>query len=110
MEAAAFGREDEALIVEAVRTEGAALLELVAEEEGEIVGHILFSRMTTEPVHRFAGLAPVAVAPDQQGRGWGEALCRAGIERCAAWAPRRWSCWATSTTIRASAFPATPPS
>ena len=80
VEAAAFGREDEALIVETVRAEGAALVELVAEEDGEIVGHILFSRMTTDPVRRFAGLAPVGVRPDRQGRGWGEALCRAGIE------------------------------
>jgi len=80
VEAAAFGREDEALIVEGVRAEGAALLELVAEADGEIVGHILFSRMTTEPVARIAGLGPVAVRPDQQGRGWGEALCRAGVE------------------------------
>ena len=84
VEAAAFGREVEALIVEGVRAEGAALLELVAEEDGEIVGHILFSRMSTEPVRRFAGLAPVAVRPDQQGRGWGEALCRAGIAQLAA--------------------------
>ena len=80
VEAAAFGRQDEALIVEAVRAEGAALVELVAEADGEIVGHILFSRMTTEPVRRFAGLAPVAVRPDHQGRGVGDALCRAGIE------------------------------
>ena len=80
VEAAAFGREAEARLVEAVRAEGAALLELVAEDEGQIVGHILFSRMTTDPVRRFAGLAPVAVAPEQQGRGWGEALCRTGIE------------------------------
>lgn len=80
MEAAAFGREDEALIVEGVRAEGAALLELVAEADGEIVGHVLFSRMTTLPVARIAGLGPVAVRPDQQGRGWGEALCRAGVE------------------------------
>jgi putative acetyltransferase len=80
VEAAAFGREDEALIVENVRAEGAALLELVAEADGQIVGHILFSRMTTDPLARIAGLGPVAVKPDQQGRGWGEALCRAGIE------------------------------
>jgi len=80
VEAAAFGREDEARIVETVRAEGAALIELVAEEDGQIVGHILFSRMTCEPMKRIAGLAPVAVAPDAQGRGWGQALCRAGIE------------------------------
>jgi putative acetyltransferase len=80
VEAAAFGREDEALLVEAVRAEGATLVELVAEEEGQIVGHILFSRMTCQPVKRIAGLAPVAVLPDAQRRGWGQVLCRAGID------------------------------
>ena len=80
VEAAAFGREDEALIVEGVRAEGAVLVELVAEADGEIVGHILFSRMTTDPQRRIAGLAPVAVRPEMQGRGYGEALCRAGID------------------------------
>jgi putative acetyltransferase len=80
VEAAAFRQEHEALIVEAVRTQGAALVELVAEEEGEIVGHVLFSRMTTEPLTRVAGLGPVAVDPKAQGRGVGAALCRAGIE------------------------------
>jgi len=80
VEAAAFGREDEALIVETVRADGAALVELVAEEAGHIVGHILFSRMTTDPGKQMAGLAPVAVLPDAQRRGWGQVLCRAGID------------------------------
>jgi putative acetyltransferase len=78
--AAAFGREEEALIVEGVRAEGAALLELVAEEDGKVVGHVLFNRMTCEPQRRIAGLGPVGVSPDVQNRGHGEALCRAGIE------------------------------
>jgi putative acetyltransferase len=80
VEAAAFATEHEALIVEGVRAEGAALVELVAEADGEIVGHVLFSRMTTEPVKRIAGLGPVAVRPDVQNRGYGEALCQAGID------------------------------
>ena len=80
VERAAFGREAEALLVEAVRGEGEALFEFVAEQDGEIVGHILMSRMTCEPARRFAGLGPVAVRPDVQGRGWGEALCQAGID------------------------------
>ncbi len=80
VEAAAFGREAEALIVEGVRAEGAALLELVAEEDGEIVGHILFSRMTCEPQRRIAGLGPVAVRPDRQNARLGQALCWAGID------------------------------
>ena len=80
VETAAFGREDEADIVEGVRSEGADLVELVAERDGQIVGHILFSRMTTQPARVMAGLAPVAVSPEAQGRGVGDALCRAGIE------------------------------
>jgi putative acetyltransferase len=80
VETAAFGRPDEAGMVETARDEGAALVELVAEADGQIVGHILFSRMTVTPARCFAGLAPVAVAPGFQRRGIGEALCRAGIE------------------------------
>ena len=80
VEAAAFGQEDEALMVEAARAEGAALVELVEEHDGGIVGHILFNRMTCDPARFIAGLAPVAVEPAFQGRKIGDALCRAGIE------------------------------
>lgn len=80
VETAAFGRPDEADIVEAVRTGGAALVELVAEADGGLVGHILFSRMSVTPVRFIAGLAPVAVSPAAQRRGIGGALCRAGLE------------------------------
>jgi putative acetyltransferase len=80
VESAAFGQPGEAGMVEAARAEGAVLVELVAEAEGEIVGHILFTRMTVTPPRFFAGLAPVAVSPAMQGRGLGDALCRAGLE------------------------------
>ena len=80
VETAAFERDDEAGMVEAARAEGAALVELVTEQDGEIVGHILFSRMAVTPARFFAGLAPVAVSPHAQRRGIGDALCRAGIE------------------------------
>jgi putative acetyltransferase len=79
VEAAAFRQEDEALMVEASRAEGAAMVELVEEHDGRVVGHILFNRMITSPSRFVAGLAPVAVAPAFQGRGIGDALCRAGI-------------------------------
>jgi putative acetyltransferase len=80
VEAAAFERDDEAGMVEAARAEGAVLVELVEELDGEIVGHILFSRMSTTPARFVAGLAPVAVSPAAQSRGVGAALCRAGIQ------------------------------
>jgi putative acetyltransferase len=80
VEAAAFGRPAEADIVEAVRAEGAALVELVAEQDGEIVGHVLFSRMRTDPPRFVAALGPLAVGPDAQSQGHGQALTRAGLE------------------------------
>jgi hypothetical protein len=42
---AAFGRAGEADLIDRLRSEGATLLSLVAEQNGQIVGHILFSRM-----------------------------------------------------------------
>ena len=77
--AAAFGRALEADIVEGVRAEGAALVELVAEAEGGVVGHVLFSRMTARPPRDVAALGPLAVDPALQRRGVGAALCRAGL-------------------------------
>jgi putative acetyltransferase len=78
--AAAFERDDEARMVDEARAAGAALVELVAEEDGEIVGHVRFNRMTAPPGRRIAGLAPLSVRPDRQRRGIGEALTRAGLE------------------------------
>ena len=67
VEEAAFGRKDEALLVDALVAAGDAVLELVAETGGRIVGHILFSRLTVErPQGGFAAvaLAPHAILPD----------------------------------------------
>jgi putative acetyltransferase len=81
VETAAFGRELEADIARRVREEGEVLAELVFEEAGEITGHIVMSRTTTDPPgRRIAALGPVAVRPDAQARGVGAILCRAGIE------------------------------
>jgi putative acetyltransferase len=80
VETAAFGRPDEAGMVEAARAAGAALVELVEEREGRIVGHILMNRMTVSPPRLLAGLAPVAVDPAFQGQKIGDGLCRAAIE------------------------------
>lgn len=75
---------DEAGIIEGVRTEGLALVELVAESGGDVVGHILFSRMRAEPQLAVAALGPLAVAPALQRTGVGSDLTRAGIEACRA--------------------------
>ncbi|MBN9659487.1 MAG: N-acetyltransferase [Acidobacteria bacterium] len=73
----AFGQPDEADLVEALRAEGAVILELVAEAEQQVAGHILYSRLTIDPSEgsaQVAALAPLAVDPDFQRRGVGGAL------------------------------------
>ncbi len=77
--AAAFGQPDEADLVERLRADGDAAIALVAEDNGSVVGHILFSRM--QAPFRALGLAPVSVAPERQGTGIGSRLIRAGLER-----------------------------
>lgn len=86
VETAAFGRPEEAQLVDLLRANGAAVISLVAAWEGGIVGHILFSPVTADaaPQARLLGLAPVAVAPAQQRLGIGGALIRAGLARAMA--------------------------
>ena len=76
---AAFGQDEEAELVEALRNAGDATIALVAELGGAIAGQIMFSPMR-EPASCL-GLGPVSVAPDLQRRGTGSALIRAGIQR-----------------------------
>lgn len=81
---AAFEGSTEADLVDALRVSASPLISLVAEIEGKIVGHVLFSPMTIDGDHKLLlmGLAPMAVAPAHQRKGAGSALIRAGLERC----------------------------
>ena len=81
---AAFETRAEADLVEALRRSDISLVSLVAEVEGEVVGHILFSPVSL-PEHdhlNLVGLAPMAVVPDYQRKGIGSALVREGLARC----------------------------
>ncbi|MBV8251049.1 MAG: N-acetyltransferase [Chitinophaga sp.] len=81
---AAFGRAEEAQLVAALRHSNAFIpeLSLVAVEGEQVTGHILFTRCSIGnsrlPV---LALAPVAVLPDQQRKGIGEALILAGLRK-----------------------------
>jgi putative acetyltransferase len=80
---AAFGGENEARLVEALRADGAVVVELAALEVGKAVGHVLFSAVKTEPATlAVAALAPVAVLPERQLVGIGGTLIRAGLRLC----------------------------
>ena len=81
---AAFGSTFEGDIVDALRAAGVALISLVAVDEDEIVGHILFSPVTITGADgmRIVALGPIAALPDRQRRGIGSALVNAGLEQC----------------------------
>jgi len=72
----------EAAIVDALRRAGALAVSLVAEDGGEIVGHVALSPVTVdgEDIGWF-GPGPVSVRPELQRRGIGQALVRSGLER-----------------------------
>jgi len=58
-------------------------LSLVAEHEGEIVGHIIFTKLVIkdgDEQHESLALAPVSVLPRYQRKGIGSALIRTGLE------------------------------
>lgn len=78
-----FGHQGEADLVRMIEADGDALVSLVAEHDGGIAGHVLFSRMDVvadgAPLAG-AGLAPVSVVPGLQGQGIGDALIRAGLD------------------------------
>lgn len=82
---AAFGQEDEARLVDALRAGGHVRASLVAEEEGRLVGHVLFSELriaTPAGTVEALALAPLAVLPSHQRRGIGSALTREGLRAC----------------------------
>lgn len=78
VEEAAFGQPDEATLSEALIAAGDDVLGLVAEKDGLLVGHILFSRLIIKQAAggQFAAvaLAPLGVLPAFQQRGIGTAL------------------------------------
>ena len=82
---AAFGRPDEADLVDRLREEAPSYLALVALLGGEIVGHIAFTPVTLDPPRPdldVRGLALMAVLPEHQRTGIGTALVREGLAAC----------------------------
>jgi putative acetyltransferase len=83
LERAAFGRRQEADIVDILRAAGALWLSQVALHDGEIVGHAAYSLVTITQAAKtceFPALGPIGVWPRYQKRGIGTALIEAGFE------------------------------
>jgi putative acetyltransferase len=80
----AFDGSAEANLVDGLRRNAKPIVSLVAEDDGEIVGHIMFSPVahSTDAELKLMGLAPMAVMPVQQRSGIGSALVEAGLESC----------------------------
>lgn len=72
----------EPAIIDVLRGEGAMTLSLVAEKDGQILGHIAFSAVTIAGKScGWFGLGPVAVLPEHQSTGIGSALINAGLSQ-----------------------------
>jgi putative acetyltransferase len=77
-----YSNHPEHLIVHNLRRDQALVLSLVAEIDGELVGHIAFSEVEiSDGSMGWFGLGPLAVVPGEQGKGVGSALVRAGLDR-----------------------------
>ena len=76
----AFGRPDESEIITKLEKDGAVLLQLVAEMDERIVGHILFYPLGVFGKLGAAGLGPMSVDPWVQKEGIGKMLVNTGIK------------------------------
>ncbi|MEH6631859.1 MAG: N-acetyltransferase [Halopseudomonas aestusnigri] len=81
----AFGSWDESDLVKQLYLDDDVIFGLVAEEEGEIIGHVLFSLVEISTDQLFldaAALAPLAVHPKRQKEGIGAKLINEGLLAC----------------------------
>jgi putative acetyltransferase len=76
----AFGQDQEADIVDALRANGGFLHSLVATGDEHMVGHITYSPASIDNL-RGAALGPIAVLPEHQRKGVGSQLIQAGNTR-----------------------------
>jgi len=73
----AFEQDQEAGIVDALRSNGAETLSLLATADERIVGHIMYSPVQIGGIEG-SGLGPMAVLPEYQRRGIGSRLVETG--------------------------------
>ena len=79
----AFQNDGEVALVRQLRADNDVVIELVAEEAGSIVGHVVVSHLSLNPniSLQCGGVAPLSVLPGHQSNGIGSRLMEAVIER-----------------------------
>ncbi|HEL3778194.1 TPA: N-acetyltransferase [Stenotrophomonas maltophilia] len=71
----------EQFIVDALRSRGELSISLIAEAQGQVVGHIALSPVTiSDGSTGWFGLGPISVLPGWQGQGIGAALMHAALD------------------------------
>lgn len=81
-----LGYHGEAEIIDRLRANCPEFLSLVAEDKGQIIGHILFSPVQIVGEGRVwsgLGLAPMCVRPESQNQGIGSLLVETGLKQLA---------------------------
>lgn len=85
---ATFARLDEAQLVDRLRKNVSPCISLVAERNGDVVGHIFFTPVRVEcddeANWNAMALGPMAVIPKYQRQGIGGRLIHEGLKHCAA--------------------------
>lgn len=81
---AAHTSHTEQFIVRVLRANNQLTLSLVAEEQGQVVGHVALSPVTITDDHGheasdWYGLGPISVMPDKQGQGIGSHLIKQAL-------------------------------
>jgi len=78
----AISQHTEQFIIEALRAAKALAVSLVAETDGQVIGHIAFSPVTlSDSTPNWYGLGPVSVLPEYQRKGIGKRLIEEGLSR-----------------------------
>lgn len=81
----AFSQEDEGQLVDALRDGGVLALSMVADLDGQVVGHISVSELkivTADQTTDALALAPMSILPEHQRQGIGSRLIQAALDRC----------------------------
>ena len=77
-----ISKHTEQFIITALRAANALTISLVAEVDGQVVGHIAFSPVAiSDGSQNWYGLGPISVLPEYQRQGIGRSLMREGLSR-----------------------------